>query len=257
MQAIILAAGLGTRLREFHALPKGFLTFGGQTLVSLSLQHLLNQTISEILIITGYGFEHYNQLAKQHPFLTTQYNNRFDTYGNLYSLFLAKDWVQQDVLILESDILYESRALTEIVDNSATNAILTSGFTQSGDEVYVTALDQALTNMSKNKQLLAGTPIMGEFVGITKLCVQSFRYLIGQLEKNASLLHNGHYDEHGLVELAAHHPILCVQPPDLLWAEIDCHAHYMRAQRVYAAIQTRVNHEKNDFIEPRASYHDQ
>lgn len=239
MQAVILAAGLGQRLRDVHTLPKGFLKIGEQCLINQSIKHLTDYAISDLLIITGYGFEHYNKLATQFSFISTRHNPFFQTFGSLYSLYLAKDWVRGDVLILESDILYEGRALGKLINTAAPNAIITSGFTQSGDEVYVSAQSQNLVNMSKNSQLLDNTLIIGEFVGLTKLSWTGFQRLITELETNAPLLQQGHYDEQGLVSLSAHNPIECIHLPDLLWAEVDCYAHFLRAKQVYAAIQNK------------------
>ena len=90
--------------------------------------------------------------------------------------------------------------------------------------------------MKKNKDRLIPGSIIGEFVGLTKLSFASFQCLIHQLEDNTLLLQQGHYDEDGMVGLSSTCPIACIKLPDLLWAEIDNHAHYLRAQRVYSDI---------------------
>ena len=239
MHAVILAAGLGNRLRDFHTLPKGFLKIGKHCLIEQSIQHLKDYDISDLLIITGYGFEHYHQLTQHYSFISTHHNLFFQTFGSLYSLYLAKDWVKDDVLILESDILYEGRALKTLISTVESDAIITSGFTQSGDEVYVSTKGNNLVNMNKNPEALLSSSIIGEFVGLSKLSLASFRCLITRLEKNTQLLEQGHYDEHGLVDLSSQRPIKCVHLPDLLWAEIDNHAHYIRAQQVHNAIQLK------------------
>lgn len=239
MQAVILAAGIGSRLRDFHALPKGFLKIGEQCLIEQSIQHLAHHGIFDILIITGYGFEHYNHLAGQYTFISTRHNPLFQTFGSLYSLYLAKDWVQNDVLILESDILYEGRALGSLINAHVPNAIITSGFTQSEDEVYVSAQHNKLMNMSKNAHVLLAGTIIGEFVGLTKLSLAAYQSLIARLDKNVELLQQGHYDEHGLIDLTAQWPIECIFLPDLLWAEVDNQAHFIRATKVFAAIQIK------------------
>ena len=239
MQAIILAAGSGLRLRDFHVLPKGFLKIGDDYLIKQSIQHLNHYGISDILIVTGYGFEHYNQLVNHYASVTTQHNPLFQKYASLYSLYLAKKWVKDEVIILESDILYENRALNSLINSSAADAIIVSGFTQSGDEVYVSAKNKQLVDLSKNTNMLLEPSLMGEFVGLTKLSLPSFQSLIEKLEKNTELLQQGHYDEHGLVELSSQHAIECILITDLLWAEVDNREHFIRAQAVWQKIHAK------------------
>lgn len=239
MQAIILAAGSGLRLRDVHTLPKGFLKMGGTCLIDQSIQHLTHHGISDVLIMTGYGCEHYQAWAQNYPFVTLQHNPFFQTFGSLYSLYLAKDWIDDDVLILESDIFYEGRALTLLIDTLHPDALVTSGFTYSGDEVYVSAEDNYLVKMSKNKNAHVEHDIVGEFVGLTKLSKSSFQCFITRVEHDLHLLQQGHYDEHGLVDLISACPLRCIHIPDLLWSEIDNLEHFIRAKDVYAKIQSK------------------
>lgn len=239
MQAIILAAGSGLRLRDIHTLPKGFLKMGNTCLIEQSIQHLTHHGMSDVLMITGYGCEHYEQWAQNYPSVALQHNPFFQTYSSLYSLYLAKDWVSEDVLILESDIFYEGRALTSLIDAPYPDALVTSGFTYSGDEVYVSAEDNYLVTMSKNRHAHVDHDILGEFVGLTKLSRSSFQHFMTRIEHNLHLLHQGHYDEHGLVDLISTCPLRCIHMPDLLWSEIDNLDHFIRAKDVYAKIQSK------------------
>src|SRR3990167_7402428 len=189
MQAVILAAGTGSRIREFHALPKGFITLGDQTLIQQSIEKLQACGVQNILIVTGYAAEFYEALAKENKKINTIYNAHYQNYGSLFSLYCAKD--------------------------------------------YVKAHDLKLIRMSKNKNHLESDEIAGEFVGISKLSLRDFKQLTHQLEQDPTLLHRGHYDEHGLVEMTAFTDVFCLKIPDLLWSEIDNRFQYERAKIIY------------------------
>ena len=63
--AVILAAGLGTRLKHHtEAQPKGFLEVDGMSLIERSIEILVRAGISEIIIGTGYLYEHFDLLKK-------------------------------------------------------------------------------------------------------------------------------------------------------------------------------------------------
>ena len=71
-QAVILAAGLGSRLRgTFENQPKGFLRLGDTPIIEESLGKLIGAGITDIVIVTGYGHEHYDQIAEKFPFVRT------------------------------------------------------------------------------------------------------------------------------------------------------------------------------------------
>ena len=235
MQAVILAAGMGSRIRDIHTLPKGFIPLGGQTIIEQSIAKLKDRGIQNILIVTGYAAHHYEVLSKSHR-ISTVFNSHCDDYGSLYSLYCAKEWISDDFLLLESDIFYEARALDKIIQDENPTSIVISGETQSGDEVYVQAQGNKLINMSKQKNTLDIQNIAGEFVGINKIALRDFQYLINKLESNAMVLQSGHYEEDGLVMLAKGRDITCLKIPDLLWGEIDNGAHLQRAKKIHEQI---------------------
>ena len=236
MQAVILAAGMGVRIRDHHTLPKGFIRLGDNPIIVESLQKLKQQAIKDILIVTGYGAEHYENLAKEDDTITTRFNERYSDRGSLYSLYCARDWIKEDFLLLESDLVFEDRAIHAICHTPHANSIVLSGLTQSEDEVYVECNNQHLVNMSKQISALNQDQILGEFVGINKLCLQNYQQLISLLDNNPTLLHSGHYEENGLVELSKQSPIYCLKISDLLWCEIDNFFHLQRAKRLYEKI---------------------
>jgi len=227
--AVILAAGMGTRLREKHAdMPKGLLEIGGTPLIEQSIMRLERAGISDIVIVTGYAAEHYENLALRYDgLIRLAHNPDYANSGSMYSLYCARELLDDDFLLLESDLLYESRALDVLIDGEAADAVLLSGPTNAGDEVYVEAPDGKLAAMSKDRSKL--NTVAGELVGISKISRGLFalmKHIAGEHFRES--LHYD-YETDCLVEAAKTWPIDCPVVPDLIWGEIDDPNHLERA----------------------------
>lgn len=112
MQAVILAAGMGKRLKEHTKnQTKCMVQVGGMTLIERSLRILDQEGLSRIVLVTGYQadglVEHVKSLGVQTPIVFV-HNAEYETTSNLYSLLLAKEYlVQEDTLVIESDVIFE------------------------------------------------------------------------------------------------------------------------------------------------------
>ena len=112
--AVILATGRGIPLEARGQLkPKACLRFGQKTIVEESVLRLLAVGIKRIVIVTGHLAEHYQPLREQFPHaVELVHNPHFGDSGSMYSLFCARHLLEEDFLLLESDLVYERRALT-------------------------------------------------------------------------------------------------------------------------------------------------
>ena len=229
--AVILAAGMGTRLRdEVSDRPKGLICLGDRPIVEESMMRLRAAGIARILLVTGHQAERYEPLVQAWgDRCETVHNPRFASSGSMYSLYCAREQISSDFLLLESDLVYESRALTRLLNCPDQDAILLSGPTEAGDEVYVHAQAGRLVSMSKDRSALGG-PVAGELVGISKISRELFD-LMSELAAQAfetSLAYD--YETDCLVAAAAQRPIGCPLVPDLRWGEIDDPAHLARVR---------------------------
>jgi choline kinase len=237
--AVILAAGRGTRLGDAaEARPKGFIELGDMPIVDRSLNALAAADIRQVVIVTGHQSEWYERLADRRSGLVRTVNNSdYAVSGSLRSLGCALESIDESILVLESDLIYEGRAVSETLDHERDCVLLTSGFTDSGDEVYVgTTEDGLLLDLGKDRSALRGV-LAGELVGITKLSRAAVREMrgIAQREESFQLEY-----ENGLVAIAPAHPIACHVVDDLAWAEIDDISHLERARSIiYPAIVQR------------------
>src|SRR5262249_50894889 len=167
-------------------------------------------------IVAGHLSEQYGQFCREHPRVGLVINEQYVTAGSMASFAAAFDsGCTGDVLLLESDILYERRALTAILAPPLQLATLVSGPTQAGDEVWVHAVDGRLRAMSKRRDDLPSS--VGEFVGVTRLSADA---AVAMREQFAAFVAaHGHgrmdYETGALVAVARRHPVAVVVVPDL------------------------------------------
>lgn len=114
MKAIILAAGRGTRMGKYtENQPKGMLVFENKTLIEQQLETLQKAGIQDIAIATGYESDKINYKNVKYF-----HNKNFATTNMVETLMCAEQFLNDDILIAYSDILY-TKELVELCCNSA------------------------------------------------------------------------------------------------------------------------------------------
>jgi choline kinase len=231
-QALILAAGRGVRMGPRGTLmPKGFIEVGGRTLIERSLALLFEAGIELVSIVTGHLSERYDELTEVYGGrLRCIHNAGFASRGSLESLRLGLEAQQGPCLLLESDLIYERRALDAVLHHDADNVILVSGPTGAGDEVHVwTELSNGrprFRHMSKQPRDLADAPA-GELVGILRLSPGLQQAILDHAGPAAE---RAEY-ESGLAAVSRGIAIECVKVDDLVWGEIDDEVMLRRVER--------------------------
>lgn len=235
--AVILAAGMGTRLKELGvSRPKGFLQLGDHPIIIESITKLLNSGTERIVIVTGHLAKFYEELKTHYSQITTIHNPLYATSGSMYSLYCARELIDADFLLLESDLIYEQRAISIAIKFPQNNVVILSGKTNAGDEVYVETSGDTITAMSKNFSNLNHLPT-GELVGICKISLPLFERMIDYAKTQFTRTLKVDYETNALVGVAQSYPVHYTLIPDLLWAEIDTTNHLSRAkEQVYPNI---------------------
>lgn len=229
--AVILAAGMGTRLRSIIGeSPKGCLSIENEALLQRSIRLLIKAGIKKLIVVKGFQGDLLEECVRsEFPNAIFVENDLFDSTGSMHSLYLAKDEVDDDFLLLESDLLYEYRALPLIIEHKYDTSVLVSGRTDAGDEVYVYGETDRIQKISKelNNQM----EILGELVGIVKLSLKSYQEMIVQYKSHPQFPTLHHYEEI-ISELSEQQKINALKITDLVWTEIDDPEHFDRARRL-------------------------
>ena len=133
MQAIILAAGMGKRLGELTKNnTKCMVEVGGVKLIERALRILDKKSLSRIILVVGYQYENLTtfvnslQLATPIEYIVNDVYNRTN---NIFSLSLAKEqMMQEDTLLLESDLIFEERLIDLLIEDKRDTLALVDKF---------------------------------------------------------------------------------------------------------------------------------
>lgn len=155
MQAIILAAGMGKRLKQLtQNNTKCMVKVNGIPLINRTLNQLERHSLSRVVIVTGYEGEklkqHINSLSLKTPIVFID-NPVFDKTNNIYSLALAKEYLlKEDTLLLESDIIFEDTVLSCLVEDPRDSLALVAK--------YESWMDGTCVRLSKEDYIEAVVP---------------------------------------------------------------------------------------------------
>lgn len=249
MQAVILAAGMGTRLRPMtETLPKALIPVGKKPLLYYSLDNLNKLKIKDVIIVTGYHEKLIkNILSNQYQDIKITYirNDRYSETGSMYSFSQTRELLHEDVILLESDLLYDIKALDILIHSSYRDAILVSELLHSGDDVYVCANDEnEIIYLGKQLDENYKTQVKGALVGISKYSQEFLQQLFDRAD--ADYQNNEwyyHYEECVLQTSKTSDPVYAVLCADLNWIEIDNENDYLRAK---TEIYPKIKGEKNE-----------
>lgn len=155
MQAIILAAGMGKRLKELtRNNTKCMVKVNGITMIERMLSQLEKQGLSRIVIVTGYEgqklIDFIRTLEIQTP---VEYVNNpiYDKTNNIYSLALAKDYLtQEDTILLESDIIFEDSVLDILIQDERDTLALV--------DKYESWMDGTCITIDENDNIISFVP---------------------------------------------------------------------------------------------------
>ena len=143
MQAIILAAGMGKRLKELTSeATKCMVKVNGVAMIDRMMGALDKLGLSRIVVVVGYEgkklMDYIGSLGISTPIVYVN-NTVYDKTNNIYSLYLAKDYlVQEDTLLLESDLVFEEAVLQKLIHHPYPSLVLVDKFESWMDGTVVT-----------------------------------------------------------------------------------------------------------------------
>lgn len=200
MKAIILAAGMASRLRPLTlTTPKSLLKVGERSLLQRSMDALIANGVTEFCIVTGYLHEMIEDFVKKQYAdsirVTFIYNKVYETTNNIYSLWLARPFAEgEEVLLLDSDLLYDPQIVTRVLAADAPN-VLTLIRHELGEEEMKVVTD-AQGSIKEISKTCNPADAAGESLGIEKMGKEYTKALYRELEPmmNEEHLENVFYE---------------------------------------------------------------
>jgi choline kinase len=181
MKAIILAAGVGNRLAVVtRHRPKCLVEFEGRSLLVRYLDALLDTGIKNVVIVVGHKQEMIRAaVGDRYRGMTVAYvvNDQYHR-GSLYSLWLARQHFNDDLLIMDADVLCPAAFVKRLVHSPHPNAILIDDkVRQESEERMAVARDGRLVALTK-KPPEEPADIIGEGVGFLKLTRGDTKFML-------------------------------------------------------------------------------
>lgn len=232
MQAVILAAGMGRRLGKYtQDNTKCMVKVNGETLISRLIRQITRHNeITKIVVVVGYkGNLLKDYISSLNPDIQIEYveNPDYAKTNNIYSLYLAKDYLcQDDTLLFESDLIFEDSVLDLLINDSRDTLALVDKFQSwmDGTCVELTENNMIKRFVARNKFDFNRVDRYYKTVNIYKFSKYfSEHYYIPFLEAYCQVLGKNEYYEQVLKVIAMldNPPISALCLSGQKWYEID------------------------------------
>lgn len=234
MQAIILAAGMGRRLKSLTGgVPKPMVKIGGKSIIHYQIESCLGLGVEQFVIVIGYRKaelqSHVLELLspEQVRFVV---NPDYATTNTLYSLFLASEYLVIDTLYFNGDVLFEKTLLPKLLDKK-TSSILVERKTCGAEEVKVIINDKGfVTAIGKE---LSQELCIGEFIGIACFRKEVLVKMVKYLQLGVDALQHNNYFEYAVNKFCGVIEILAVSTEGAACIEIDFPEDLNRARGLF------------------------
>lgn len=155
MKAVILAAGIGSRLRPFTKIvPKCMVEVNNVKIVEKQISNLIinGVKLEDIIIVIGYKYQiiekYLNEVYKGVNIIV---NNDYDKTNNMYSLNLTKEYLKNDDFILmNADVYYESEIIKVLLNDEHKNLIVCDNGKYIEESMKISKKGEKIIKISKN-----------------------------------------------------------------------------------------------------------
>lgn len=131
MKAIICAAGQGKRLRPYtNEVPKCLVKVSGKRILEYMLDNISSCGIKEAVIVIGYKAEKFRKImGTRYKGCAIKYyvNKDYDKTDNMYSLWMAKDEIDEGYVFFNADILFNASILKNLIEEPHPDCIVVDG----------------------------------------------------------------------------------------------------------------------------------
>ena len=229
MQAVILAAGQGIRLRPMtEHRPKCLVEVQGKPLLQYQLEALSAAGVRECAVVVGFRasqVRNYFGRHFRHLSITYVENDLYDRTNNIYSLWLARHEVTEDLLLLEGDLIFEPELLTDLLEMRCDNATVVDRFQPFMNGTVILARGDTADAMVLKRDQSPGFDYRRALktVNIYKFCHRAVRELMPTLDEYVSEGLTDHYYEMAISEAIADGAIRLnvLRTGRHAWAEVD------------------------------------
>jgi choline kinase len=243
MIGMVLAAGAGRRLRPYtDTLPKALVPVaesadGDTTILDIALRNMAEVDLTDVVIVVGYRARAVEERktaleSKYGVSLTLVHNDKAEEWNNAYSMWLARDYFSNGVLMVNGDTVHPVSVEKTLLSGRGPDILLAVDSEKTlADEEMKVALS-ATGRLSRITKLMDPAEAYGEYIGATLIEPAAAGPLADALEAtwrgNPDL-----YYEDGYQELVNRGGEIAVAPIGTVdWVEVDNHDDLEKARRI-------------------------
>jgi len=217
MQAVILAAGLGSRLHKLTGgKSKALVEIGDRPLILHQLESLADHGVGPILVVVGHSGDELQQVIGDRA--ETLLNDRFTETNSLYSLWLARDWIKGPFLLLNCDLFFDPVILDRLLDESGNVLVYDSTSSRGREQTKVAVKKRRVVDLGKD---LPPASARGENLGMLMFDEAGSRTMLKTADE---LIRSGHEDA-WVIEatraVCSQVPVYGLNVAGQAWTEID------------------------------------
>jgi len=241
MKAVILAAGVGSRIRPMtDNCPKCLLKIGENTILEMMISHIQDCGIKEVVFVIGYLQDHIiNYVKTAFPDLTVHFviNEKYQETNTGYSLMLTKDYIQDATFIkFDADVVFDKAILKKLIEFETENSLCID------TQIHLDAEEVKVIVDSNNRIIKVGKSVhpqeaAGESIGIEKIGGQTAALLFAELktmmddDNNHQEYYEAAYER--LIDKGI--PIHALDITDIGWTEIDTAEDFATAESIFVS----------------------
>lgn len=224
MKAILMAAGVGSRISEFIDCPKSVLDVEGVPLIAHTVDMLLSKGV-QVAVVLGFKREYIVESLEGRN-VTYFYNPFFRITNSIASLWFARDFIGDDEIILaNADVFWGEEIYEELVSDKRPVVMLGDESRVENGDYFFNVVDGRIVKYGKGLERHERNT---EYVGIAKMTADSSRLFVNRLDE---MIGGGSFDlwwEDVLYSHISESPVYVRDVSRFFWAEIDYISDYSR-----------------------------
>lgn len=225
MKVLLMAAGKGTRIsRYIEGKPKCTVDIGDISLIEYTIQELLKYKVDEIGMVLGYHGEEIQQLIEKYH-IKYYYNYFYDVTNSIASAWFARDFIDDDIILMNADVYLEEKLIKEVFDEKKSPVLFSDSSRKEQADYKFYYEDGQLIKFGKE---LEGNDISGEYVGVAKINKEFVPAFINRLQELIKCGKHHMWWEDVLYSYVGEKKIYINDINGMFWDEVDYIDEYER-----------------------------
>lgn len=233
VHAVVLAAGLGRRLQPLtDERPKTLLSVNGQPILGHILEALMATGYERVTVVTGYEAEQVRSFCSRYDRLAFEFvhSDAFEETNNSYSLWLAREHLQDGFTLVNSDTLFPTACLDRLRKREGSALVVDRVGELTDESMKVRVEDGRILAIGKDLDRAES-----EYIGLCKFAPSDAAALVRCLDDLVEHDHTNEWYETAFDRLAADRSLGVVEVHEG-WIEIDDREDLRTGQQLWGEV---------------------